>query len=122
MSKHTPTPWRAVGSKIVGGADRRDGNPMALFDCVPPIAGLPDRRPEGVEERMENADRAVACVNALAGVEGEALDLLPRVLVDMRRALPAGYDTGPGPSEHDLAEIGLAALPLLRALGGAIDG
>jgi len=55
----------------------------------------------------------------LAGIEGEALDLLPRVLVDMRRAANDGRS---GVTQGTLAEIGEAVLPLITALGGPIDG
>jgi hypothetical protein len=116
MSKHTPTPW-LVGKKA-GRTEKVvytvDDGEVALFGEFWP------RTPEAEAQALANAERVAACVNALAGIEGEALDLLPRVLVDMQRELPAGYDGGSGPSDYELAHIGLAALPLLKALRGAI--
>ena len=70
MSKHTPEPWKTFGD---------NGYAIGIYTCgsdCPVIAAVRysdnPALPHGVG--IANADRIVACVNALKGIPNKALD------------------------------------------------
>jgi len=109
QAKHTPGPW-AIYTPILGGLEIRAPHVLiARFDggeTVPP------------EEGAANARRAVACVNACAGINPEAVPAMLAALEDI-----AGRGPVPGYGSAGALLVRLAGIQsMARAALSAATG
>ena len=82
---HTPGPWRHSGVRY---GDITGQNSSFLIASIPQDSGhAPTDR-----QRLKNAERIVACVNACAGIEnpGEAVPMMVQALRDAIAVLECG--------------------------------
>lgn len=81
--QHTPEPWYVFGSDAIysGKAGEWFGNHRRVADCE----WTPhDKRPAPPDaEDKANASRIVACVNACAGINPEAVPVMLKALRDL---------------------------------------
>ena len=119
-TKHTAEPWRKVRSQDrlnphdIGIA--RDGIQAVLAECYAEFHAKGDVRPAECEA---NAARIVACVNALAGLNPEAVPALVEAAEAVDGAFTtwlAEYATGPDEGRA------LRSITALRAALAAVKG
>lgn len=120
MSKHTPEPW--VSSVALSGSENdrgfdihADGKHIARVS--PMIKNL---RGDASTEAIANKDRILACVNACAGVNPEAVPDAVAALRDMldgyeRLLEQSVLDVNPGANRYSIAAR--AALAKLEDVG-----
>lgn len=114
MSEHTPEPWESV--KALSGSENDRGfniyGGAQFIGRVSPM--IKDKRGNASEEGIANADRIVACVNACAGINPEAVPDVLEALKGMCDAykelcLMSGYNFHQsGGSRYTAARAALA--------------
>lgn len=137
MSKHTPEPWEAeisynqaaIGIVTASGRANTIGQrpnadqrwTIAVLNCAGVFVG--DRlKYSSTDEQRANRDRIVACVNACAGINPEAVPSLLKaceaLIADYNECISAS-EFGDGPIAEQLLETLKAELAKTKGTGDA---
>ena len=97
MSNHTPEPWKALPHEsVVFIMAGEYANGTAAASAATPCVGCCDRYCHGpLHEVQANADRIVACVNAMAGIPDPAAEMARLRAVEAALTRIASMPTGP---------------------------
>lgn len=103
-AQHTPEPWIIwEGRAQVFGGPSTENDPGIIAGTRGEVAEFSERDEDDQDDddpfapgpvQMANAERAVVCVNALAGLTREQVNALPETLAEVRGFLATLRDIG----------------------------